>query len=249
MGSLEKLCIALERRQLRASVGGSIARPGRPRGKKLTAEKVCKAVGRLLPDNAIIIDEAHHLWTDAAQVYSRRAAPRSLHADRRRHRSRRCRTRSARRSLAPTARCSLWSATAARCTRSRRCGRWRAKSSTSTAIIFNNASYSVLNVELERVGAEKAGPKAKAQLDLHGPVLDFSRLAEGMGVDAARCTTPDMFVRALERALAEPGPHLIEAIVPPALTGLKLKLLPRLLDALDRMPRPIARMLKRKLAP
>jgi acetolactate synthase-1/2/3 large subunit len=35
-----------------------------------------------------------------------------------------------------------------------------------TAIIFNNASYSVLNVELERVGAEEPGPKAKSQLDL-----------------------------------------------------------------------------------
>ena len=32
-------------------------RPGCPRG-KLTAEKVCKAVGHLLPDNAIIVDEA-----------------------------------------------------------------------------------------------------------------------------------------------------------------------------------------------
>jgi acetolactate synthase-1/2/3 large subunit len=32
-------------------------RPGRPRG-KLTAAKVCKAVGHLLPDNAIVIDEA-----------------------------------------------------------------------------------------------------------------------------------------------------------------------------------------------
>src|SRR5690606_23712652 len=32
-------------------------RPSRPRG-RLTAEKVCKAVGHLLPDNAIIIDEA-----------------------------------------------------------------------------------------------------------------------------------------------------------------------------------------------
>jgi acetolactate synthase-1/2/3 large subunit len=32
-------------------------RPGRPRG-RLTAEKVCKAVGHLLPENAIIVDEA-----------------------------------------------------------------------------------------------------------------------------------------------------------------------------------------------
>src|SRR5690606_14720724 len=40
-----------------------------------------------------------------------------------------------------------------------------------TSIIFNNASYSVLNIELERVGAEEIGAKAKSQLDLNGPVL------------------------------------------------------------------------------
>jgi acetolactate synthase-1/2/3 large subunit len=42
-----------------------------------------------------------------------------------------------------------------------------------TTVIFNNASYSVLNVELERVGAQRIGPKARSQLDLHGPVLNF----------------------------------------------------------------------------
>jgi acetolactate synthase-1/2/3 large subunit len=118
-----------------------------------------------------------------------------------------------------------------------------------TTIIFNNASYSVLNVELERVGAEDAGPTAKAQLDLHGPVLNFTQIAEGMGVHAVRVAETEAFLGALEHALAVPGPHLIEAVVPPALTGLKLKLLPHILGSLDSMPQPIARMLKRKIAP
>src|SRR5206468_6350628 len=42
-----------------------------------------------------------------------------------------------------------------------------------TAVIFNNRSYAILNIELERVGAERPGPTAKEQLDLHGPDLDF----------------------------------------------------------------------------
>ena len=117
------------------------------------------------------------------------------------------------------------------------------------AIIFNNASYSVLNVELERVGAEEAGPKAKAQLDLRGPTLNFTKIAEGMGVPAVRPTDPEEFTRALERALRTPGPHLIEAVVPPSLSGLKLRLLPHLLDSLGKLPQPLAHMLKRKLAP
>jgi acetolactate synthase I/II/III large subunit len=44
------------RGQARAGLQRS-ARPGRPRG-RLTAEKVCKAVGHLMPENAIIVDEA-----------------------------------------------------------------------------------------------------------------------------------------------------------------------------------------------
>src|SRR5205807_3605115 len=33
-----------------------------------------------------------------------------------------------------------------------------------TAVVFNNRSYAILNVELERVGAEGGGPRAKQQL-------------------------------------------------------------------------------------
>jgi acetolactate synthase-1/2/3 large subunit len=107
----------------------------------------------------------------------------------------------------------------------------------------------VLNVELNRVGAEEAGPKAKSQLDLHGPVLDFTRLGQGMGVRSVRAETAEDFTRALEQALARPGPHLIEAVVPPSLAGLKLKLLPHILGSLEGLPQPVARFLKRKIAP
>ena len=50
-----------------------------------------------------------------------------------------------------------------------------------TTILFNNGSYAVLNMELGRVGAEAAGPKAKAMLDLHRPDLDFVALAQRHG--------------------------------------------------------------------
>jgi acetolactate synthase-1/2/3 large subunit len=117
------------------------------------------------------------------------------------------------------------------------------------SVIFNNASYSVLNVELERVGAEEAGPKAKSQLDLKGPVLNFAQLAQGMGVHAVRASTAEDFCQALEHALAHPGPHLIEALVPESLAGAKRKVLPWLLKSLPSLPAPVARALKRKIAP
>jgi acetolactate synthase-1/2/3 large subunit len=119
-----------------------------------------------------------------------------------------------------------------------------------TAIVFNNASYSVLNVELERVGADAAvGSKARSQLDLRGPVLDFCRLAQGMGVHAARADTAESFCKALEYALAHPGPHLIEAVVPESLGGAKRRVLPWLLRSLPNLPLPVARALKRRIAP
>jgi acetolactate synthase-1/2/3 large subunit len=64
-----------------------------------------------------------------------------------------------------------------------------------------------------------------------------------------RATTAEAFTRALEQALATPGPHLIEAVVPQALSGLKRRVLPWLLRSLPSLPPGVARALKRKIAP
>jgi acetolactate synthase-1/2/3 large subunit len=83
-----------------------------------------------------------------------------------------------------------------------------------TTVILNNRSYAILNVELSRVGAEPAGPRARDMLDLSRPDLDFVALARGMGVPASRATSADDFSKQLEASFAEPGPHLIEALLP-----------------------------------
>ncbi len=83
-----------------------------------------------------------------------------------------------------------------------------------TNVIFNNGAYAVLNMELGRVGAEAVGPAAKSMLDISHPRLDFVSIAGGMGVPATRATTGEEFVEQFRRALAEPGPHVIEAMVP-----------------------------------
>ncbi|MCW2532086.1 MAG: putative thiamine pyrophosphate-dependent decarboxylase, partial [Blastococcus sp.] len=43
--------------------------------------------------------------------------------------------------------------------------------------------------------------------------LDFVALATGMGVPATRATTAEELADQLRRALAEPGPHLIDAVL------------------------------------
>ena len=83
-----------------------------------------------------------------------------------------------------------------------------------TTVVLANRSYAILNLELSRVGAEAGGPKAAGMLDLSHPDIDFVSLAAGMGVPATRATTAEELVDQLERSLAEPGPSLIEAVIP-----------------------------------
>ena len=84
-----------------------------------------------------------------------------------------------------------------------------------TTVLYNNGAYDILRIELQRVGAGSApGPKALDLLDLSRPTMDFVKIAEGMGVPARRATTAEELADALRAAFDEPGPHLIEAVVP-----------------------------------
>ena len=118
-----------------------------------------------------------------------------------------------------------------------------------TVVIFNNRSYAILNIELERVGAKEGGPKAKSQLDLAGPDLDFVDIARGQGVPGVRVDTGEELVAALERAVAEPGPHLVEVVIPSVYSGLRLRAMPHALRVLGKLPRPLARAAKRRFYP
>jgi acetolactate synthase I/II/III large subunit len=81
------------------------------------------------------------------------------------------------------------------------------------AIILNNGSYAILNIELQRVGVANPGPKALSLLDLKRPELKWTALAEGMGVPAVRADTAEAFREALAAALARKGPSLIDAVI------------------------------------
>jgi acetolactate synthase I/II/III large subunit len=83
-----------------------------------------------------------------------------------------------------------------------------------TTIIFGNGRYAILGMELDRVGASGTGRAARDLLDLTRPGIGFTELAAGMGVQASRATTAGELAGQLKQALAEPGPHLIEAVVP-----------------------------------
>jgi acetolactate synthase-1/2/3 large subunit len=82
----------------------------------------------------------------------------------------------------------------------------------ATVVVFANRSYAILNIEAARVGATLSA-KGRALLDLHDPELNWTRLAEGMGVEASRATTAEAFAAQFQSAMNGRGPRLIEAMI------------------------------------
>jgi acetolactate synthase-1/2/3 large subunit len=185
--------------------------PPRPSG-PLTAEKACQAIGATLPQGAIISDEG--ITSVAALPFNTAGAPRhdwltlaggaigqglpvavgaavacpdrpviALEAD----------------GSAMYTIQSLW--TMAR------------EALDITVVIFNNRSYRILGIELGRVDGHNAGPSGGALLDLGHPDLDFVKLGEGLGVPSRRVDTGEQLASALDAAIADSGPHLIEAVL------------------------------------
>jgi acetolactate synthase-1/2/3 large subunit len=88
-----------------------------------------------------------------------------------------------------------------------------------TVVLLDNRAYAILQLELKRVGASAGGPKAQSLLDLSNPSLDFVAIAEGFGVAAQRATTAEELATHFSAAIAEPGPHLIDVVIPPPQFG------------------------------
>lgn len=82
-----------------------------------------------------------------------------------------------------------------------------------TTIICNNRSYRILQVELSRAGITEPGRKARSLTMLDSPEINWVDIARGMGVPGVRVSTADELVRELERALPEHGPNLIEMMM------------------------------------
>ena len=187
-------------------------RPGRPSG-ALGADTIAQAIGNLLPEGAIVSDEANtsgtflpaltagsppHDWLTLTGGAIGQGLPVAVGA------AVACPERpvlalEADGSALYTLQ-SLW--TMAR------------EQLDVTTVIFSNRRYAILRMELARVGAASSGERALRMLDISPPEIDFVSLAQGLGVPAVRPDTAEAFADALERAFAEPGPHLIDAVVP-----------------------------------
>jgi len=80
-------------------------------------------------------------------------------------------------------------------------------------VIFSNRRYAILRHEMANVGVTEMGSNARNMLSLADPDLQWTKLAEGMGVAAVRAATVSEFIAAFEQGLAHDGPFLIEALI------------------------------------
>ncbi|HMD86760.1 MAG TPA: acetolactate synthase large subunit [Terriglobia bacterium] len=206
-GALAALAGALSLRGTEL-VGEKAERPPVPSG-NITLPGLAVAVGSLLPENAIVVDESmtsgrtmmaatrgspRHDWLANTGGSIGIALPLAVGAavacpDRRVL----CLTADGSAMYTPQA---LW--TMAR------------EGLNVTTVVFANRVYAVLKREFSGLGIGNPGPRAMSLLEIGRPDLDWSLLAKGMGVPANRVASLDAFVLALREGFESEGPRLIE---------------------------------------
>jgi len=197
--------------QGRSAVLCELVRPGLPHG-ALNPASIAQALGALLPDHAILVNEAAtsgfalpamtaqaapHDWLDLTGGAIGMGLPAALGAA----------------VACPDQRVVALQADGSAMYTIQSLWTMARENLDVTIILFANRKYAILQVEFMRVGAENPGPKAMSMLDLSRPDLDFVALARGMGVPAVRATDAASFSEALAGSFATPGPFLIEAVL------------------------------------
>jgi acetolactate synthase-1/2/3 large subunit len=82
-----------------------------------------------------------------------------------------------------------------------------------TTVILSNRKYAILLGELANVGAHP-GRTALDMLSLGNPDLDWVKITNGFGVEAARAETMERFATLFTQANRQRGPFLIELVIP-----------------------------------
>lgn len=78
-------------------------------------------------------------------------------------------------------------------------------------VLCANDAYRILQLELARRGENERGAGLTS---IGNPAIAWRELASGFGVPSSRATTADELSGCLQRAMAAPGPHLVEARIP-----------------------------------
>jgi acetolactate synthase-1/2/3 large subunit len=207
VGALEALAMALSVPST-ALAREKAARPPMPSG-EITLQGLAAAVGALLPENAIVVDESMtsgrglmaatagappHDWLGNTGGSIGIALPLAVGA------AVECPSRKI---LCLTADGSAMYTLQALWTMAR-------EGLNVTTVVFANRDYAVLKREFSYLGVGNPGTRALDMFEIGRPDLDWVHLAEGMGVPGTRVNSLDAFRKALQAGLKGEGPTLIE---------------------------------------
>jgi acetolactate synthase-1/2/3 large subunit len=208
VGALEALVAALALQNRKSLLTDKAERPPRPSG-EITLSGLATTLGVLLPENAIVVDEAMtsgrgfmaatagappHDWLGNTGGSIGIALPLAVGA---------AVARPTRRVLCLTADGSGMYTLQALWTMAR-------EGLNVTTVVFANRTYAVLQREFSGIGVGAPGPRAASLFDIGRPTLDWVNLAKGMGVPGSRVTSLDGFAKALREGFESDGPTLIE---------------------------------------
>lgn len=190
------------------SVAEKIGRPPAPRG-DITLSGLAAAVGALLPENAVVVDESMtsgrgmmaatrgappHDWLANTGGSIGIALPLAVGA------AVACPDR---RVLCLTADGSAMYTEQALWTMAR-------EGLKVTTVVFANHVYAVLKREFSGLGIGNPGPRATDLFEITRPNLDWVFLAKGLGVPGTRVASLDAFGKALREGFEGEGPLMIE---------------------------------------
>ncbi|MFZ0644947.1 MAG: acetolactate synthase large subunit [Candidatus Acidiferrales bacterium] len=208
VGALEALVTALSLQNRNPILAERAERPPRPSG-EITLAGLATAVAAVLPENAIVVDEAMtsgrglmaatlgappHDWLGNTGGSIGIALPLAVGA---------AVASPDRRVLCLTADGSGMYTLQALWTMAR-------EGLNITTVVFANRTYAVLQREFSGLGMGAPGPRAGALFDIGRPTLDWVHLGKAMGVPASRATSLDTFAQAMREGFEGDGPTLIE---------------------------------------
>ncbi len=207
LAALDALAAALPVRGTDLSAE-KVERPAQPSG-EVTLPGLAAAIGALLPENAIVVDESMtsgrglmaatkgappHDWLGNTGGSIGIAMPLAVGA---------AVARPDRRVLCLTADGSGMYTLQALWTMAR-------EGLNVSPVVFANRDYAVLKREFSNLGGGRPGPRAASMFEIGRPDLDWTHLAKGMGVPSTRITSLDAFGKALQAGFEAEGPTLIE---------------------------------------
>jgi acetolactate synthase I/II/III large subunit len=206
-GTLESLGTALDMKRS-PSPQDKTERPSVPSG-EITLPGIASAVGALLPENAIVVDESMtsgrglmaatriappHDWLANTGGSIGIALPLAVGAA----------------VASPERRVLCLSADGSGMYTLQALWTMAREKLNVTNVIFSNRAYAVLKREFGGLGVGEPGRRAQELFSIGNPDLDWVHLAKGMGVPAMRAESLESFGKALREGFSGGGPSLIE---------------------------------------